>query len=169
MKRGMKMNETDILYSFIIGIASGIVSSVIVTICYRIKDGEKERQNYFTNLRLYFAGLTNIDVTEVDSLFGYMSTHELPKTFKWIHFKKSEWVIITNLYEKVMLLNESVCTYVEEKYKLVDQNKSEDEIDCILGTTYLRQIIHAKTLILKESITIQSLGNKTLKKILKNS
>lgn len=163
------MNETEILYSFIIGIASGIVSSVIVTIYYRIKDGEKERQNYFTNLRLYFAGLASITATEVDALSEYISTHELPKTFKWIHLKKSEWIIIANLSEKVMHLNESVCTYVEEKYKLIEQKKSEDEIDYILGTTYLPQIVHAKALILKESIAIQSLGNETLKKILKKT
>lgn len=162
------MHEMEIFYNFVIGIASGIVSSVLVTIFYRIKDGEKERQEFFTHFRMYFWGLSNITSTDIDSLADYLSTHELPSVYKWIHLKKDEWILVTDLSIKVMNLNELICAYSEEKYRLAEQNKSEEDIDYILKTKYLHKIIHAKIEILAENTKIQLLGNKTLKKVLKN-
>ena len=47
------MSWNEIEYSLIIGVISGIISSIIVTQLYRIKDRERDRTLFLKDLRTF--------------------------------------------------------------------------------------------------------------------
>lgn len=163
------MDNLELIYSFIIGIASGIVSSVLVTVFYRMKDSEKERQAYFANLRAYMSKMLIPEPGNIAEMIDFYCSNELPTIFWWIRLKKSEYKIVAEASEKILNLQELISQYSEEQLKLVEESKPQEDIDEVLAEKYLPKIAFARAEILVVSLEVKSLGNKTLKRIRKNT
>lgn len=131
----------DLIYSFVIGIASGIISSLIVTAIYRKIDQEKERQRYFSDIRRYIANLLNIDTSDLVALDNYTICNEFPVLQKWIHLKKDETIIINKLQNKINYLSTIMLDYKTGKISLLKHDKTEEEINDILSCKYTPELI----------------------------
>lgn len=165
------MTSQEIFFSFIVGIASGIVSSVLVTVFYRIKDGEKDRQTFFLAVNEYVGGLISISTDDMDAMSAFISSHQLPRIFKWIRLTKAENIVILELYERVSDLQDVLMGYYESTSEIYDQvlnnSISPEESIAALKEKYLPQIISARVFILGMRVKVQSLGNKELQKVIK--
>jgi len=162
------MNNNELIFSFIVGVASGIVSSVLVTAFYRKKDGEKDRQSFFMSFRKYVSQLIAIELSDIDGMSDYFSANELPKVFKWIHLNKDELKIVLGIIEKISELQDLILAYEEEKLKLLDSTTKQEAKD-ILIPKYLSAIVLARTEIICANLELTSLGNKTLTKYIKKN
>ena len=169
----------ELIFSFVIGIASGIVSSVLVTIFYRRKDSEKDRQAFFTAIKEYTGGLTAIAADDIEAISTFLSSHERPQIFKWIRLTKDERTTLYELFDRILKLQEVITEYHTEVSKIYDPfiNQQEDSPPsetCIndrkdsAKEEFDSQIRVALTSIRVMTLHISVLGNKEMTKLMKD-
>lgn len=123
------MSFTDILISIITGIISGILSSLIITVIYRKIDQEKDRQNYFHDLRAYIYLLFSHSFSDTEKLKDFFLVNEFPCPYKWIHLTKQEKDLIHEVEQYCESLRDLILMYHTEKEESkftkqpFDQNK----------------------------------------------
>lgn len=161
------MDQVELIYSFSIGIASGIVSSVLVTAFYRKRDEEKERQAYFASLRMYVDKLLITKFDDITAMIDFYCSNELPPVFRWVPLKNDEYKTIAEISMKVLHLQELISQYSEEKLNMSQKGFEPKDTDFTLNQKYLPQISHAHAEIIAANIELKTLGNKTLKQIRK--
>ena len=178
------MTSREIFLSFIVGVASGIISSMLVTIFYRIKDSEKDRQAFFVAVNEYVRGLTYTSIDgsrgliytstdEVKTMYTFMSSHPFPRIYKWIRLTKTERIIILELYKYVSNLQDLLIDYHSSILEISDQVLSdsitrEEALDA-LKKKYLPYILSIRISIISMSAKIELLGNKKALENMKKS
>lgn len=149
----------ELIYSFVIGIASGIISSVIVTATYRKIDQEKERQHYFAEIRKYFSNLVNISSSDLPSFIDYLVCNEFPIHYKWIRLEKYEVETIQQLKSKKNEISEIVLNYCNDKSLLYEQGMNVQYINDNLVDKYIQKLSKLMNEISNMTEEILSLGN----------
>lgn len=168
----------ELIFSFVIGIASGIVSSVMVTVFYRIKDGEKDRQAFFSTVKEYIGGLIAIPADDIEAMSAFYSSHEYPRIFKWIRLTKDEHTILDKLDDRISELQDVIVNYYLEASTVYDPILAQQEapmpseatinaFNDSLKEKYHTDIVLARTRIIVMRAEIDSLGNKEMTKIMK--
>lgn len=148
----------ELFLSFVIGIASGIISSIIVTVIYRKIDQEKYRQQYFSEIKLYFKKLMNIDTSDLTSLENYWICSEYPTLHKWIHLKGNERKIIQDLNYKVRDLSKIMVNYFNDKKLLLEQDTNAQNVNSILVNKYTPILLNLMNEIIPMTKNIILLG-----------
>lgn len=83
----------------IIGIISGIISSIMVTQVYRIMDKKRDRFGYLNRLNTYTVGLRSklsayengeISDSYIVNVYNYLTKTEVPKKESWVHLCDKE-------------------------------------------------------------------------------
>ena len=148
----------ELFLSFIIGIASGIISSIIVTVIYRKIDQEKERQQYFSEIKLYVKKLIHINTSDLTSLENYWKCNEYPTLHKWIHLKNYEKKIIQDLNIIIEDLSKTMTNYFIDKASLLKQGTNAQDTNCILVNNYTPTLLNIIDKIIPMLKNIISLG-----------
>lgn len=128
-------------WSFIMGVASGIISGIIVTVIYRIIDQEKERQRYFSDIRSYVKHLMNIDTSDLETFSTYWICNEFPTKYKWIRLKNNEVKIVQDLKSKMENVSDIMVCYFEDKLSMLELDKGEQTIDDELINKYTPKLM----------------------------
>lgn len=105
---------------FLVGLVSGIVSSLLVTMYYRYKDSERDRQKYFTSLRRYTSELIAISTKDIEAIRHFYFTNERPPIYKWVRLKRDEWKIVYQLDDKLNQLGDVLISYIEDDARLIE-------------------------------------------------
>lgn len=132
---------SEMTWSFIIGVASGIISGIIVTVIYRIIDQERERQKYFADIRSYIKHLMNIDTSDLNAFSTYWLCNEFPTKYKWIHLKNNEVKIVQDLKLKIQGISEMMVDYFKDKSSMLEQDKNDQIIDAELINKYTPELM----------------------------
>lgn len=83
----------------VVGVISGIISSIIVTQGYRILDKKRERFLYLNRIYIYIKGLRsklaayeNGEISDdyIVNIYNYLVQTELPKRESWVHLRSKE-------------------------------------------------------------------------------
>ena len=156
MREEIAMNSSDIVLSFVVGLLSGVISSILVTIFYRWKDSEKERQNYFLALRQYVSRLSNISATDIHKTSDFFGTYELPIIYKWIRLKKDEFIMVNKTLTIIMDYQHAFCKLYEKTLRDDEYTEIKLEPDDIV------ELVKKHALITYKMTEVISLGNKTL-------
>lgn len=90
--------DNTLIQGFILGLISGIISSVIVTQTYRIIDKRERRGNYFNLLQTYIFTVSNYLVTDPFKIGNFYDLNEFPRPNKWIHLDRKEITGIIEIY-----------------------------------------------------------------------
>ncbi len=119
-----------------IGIITGIISSLIVTVIYRYKDAERTRAAFLQELSL-FSAKTNLMLISwlsasenkivVQQIYNLM--HTCPFWFRWIRFSKEEKKIVEFILDesKKILADIAQSETLEQQIKCDDFVKSDKE------------------------------------------
>jgi len=118
---------SSILESFMIGIASGLVSSIIVTVYYRNKDMERDRQNLFLEIRKYQRQLITMDYSDVKAVSDFIGENELPSIHKWIKLKPNEKKIVKEFNELVLQIQEQAFKCQYQKIAISQNNRPKED------------------------------------------
>lgn len=97
----------------VVGVISGIISSIIVTQGYRILDKKRERFLYLNRIYIYIKGLRsklaayeNGEISDdyIVNIYNYLVQTELPKKESWVHLYDKEKKVVNDfkkLFENV--------------------------------------------------------------------
>ena len=80
------------------GVISGVISSIIVTQYYRVKDRERDRVKYFEELRAFYIELkTQLwAINDPDEILKLPKIKK-PKLYKWIYVNQDEGIVINKI------------------------------------------------------------------------
>lgn len=151
------MDLFDLLNSFVVGIASGIVSSVIVTAAYRFYDRERDRQNYFQALQTYIDSIVKIGLQDTYALIEFTEKHKLPKQYRWVHLNKVEQQIIDDAIKK-----EYIITNVLTQFYFESRDIPQNEIDNLWESKFESEVISAVAELTPAALKVMCLGEKVL-------
>ena len=105
------MSLFDILCNLFVGVISGIISSLAITLYYRKKDEEKDRQFFFCDVRSYVNRLAEIDSNDINAIALFLSTNEFPRVFPWIKLNKNESNVVYEVHSHAMDLQKAILEY----------------------------------------------------------
>lgn len=100
-------------YGLVVGVISGIISSIIVTQGYRILDKKRERFLYLNRIYIYISGLRSqlsayengkISDDYIVNIYNYLVKTELPKREAWVHLHFKEKKVtkdFKNIFENI--------------------------------------------------------------------
>ena len=100
-------NNANAIGSIIIGILTGVISSVIVTRNYRMKDDEREKIVFLKELYLFSARasvristslLQREETMTIEQVQDFLN--ECPICYSWIKFRNDEIDIVKNVYQE---------------------------------------------------------------------
>ena len=122
---------------WIVGIISGIISSLIITVFYRKIDNainkERDRQLFFSELREFSRQLSAdvLNVQEIDHLTfaklleNFYTRYEFPRQFRWVKLTKEEEYRIVNYSFAYYYLLEQSDEYIKEYDRLMYSQKEK--------------------------------------------
>lgn len=118
------------------GIVTGIISSVIVTVVYRIIDSERIRATFLQELSLFSAKTSLMLVSWLSASENkiilqqiYNLMYTCPSWFRWIRFAKEEKKIVEFIFDesKKILADIAQSEMLEQQIKCNDFVKSDKE------------------------------------------
>ena len=104
------------IISFIIGIASGAISSVLVTILYRKVDSNRERDLMFASANLFISRFLVLDCENIENVYEFLRCNTPPKVYNWSPLKKDEKRLFIKLYNLVFELRRDLSTYHTDNF-----------------------------------------------------
>lgn len=156
-REGIKISIIDLLNSFVVGIASGIVSSIIVTAAYRLYDRERDRQIYFAALQTYINSIVRIGLNDTYALIEFTKNHKLPKQYRWVHLNKVEQQIVDSAKKEDYTLSRILSNFYFESRKI-----PKDEIDNLWKSKFRSEVIDVVAELAQIAIKVRCLGEKVL-------
>lgn len=105
----------ELFLSFVIGIASGIISSIIVTASYRKIDQERDRQIFFFKIKQFESSFLAVDDTDLDATLNFLRCSNVPKPYKWIHLSTEEKLLVHTLSEIIQDLKTTLFNLLIER------------------------------------------------------
>lgn len=118
------MSWNEIEYSLIIGVISGIISSIIVTQLYRIKDRERDRILFFERFEDFYLKLCSLLSSLMfpnEEVFLELKNIYPPRKYRWIYLKKEEASIIYKIDEIYYSLASKIREMSNEYQKTKDE------------------------------------------------
>lgn len=155
------MDVNELFIGLITGIVSGILSSIIVTKYYRWKDRERDRQSYFARYRAFIHELAN--TKGISSTVNFLTYTEVPRTYEWIHLTEEENETINSVNKLIAEFYFAVYSYTRDKGS--STSKISDLLDA--EPTLIEKYNNMRTEIAISRIKVDSLGNESLTKLLK--
>ena len=111
--------------SLIIGIVSGVISSLLITIFYRRIDAERERIVFFTDANKITSQFLVLDPNNIEAMYNFIEHSTLPKIYKWSPLSRDEKTLIHLLNLTLHTIRSEIVEYsvfhnIEESTLMAD-------------------------------------------------
>lgn len=112
--------------NIIIGIITGIISSVMVTQAYRIKDRERDRIKFFEEFHCFYSDFYYLLMSiPSNQVYSELKNIHPPRKYSWIHIKDEENAIIENVKEVYYTVSEKMFDFSLQSLKVESELEKE--------------------------------------------
>lgn len=113
--------------NILIGLGTGCLSGWAITNYYRKKDEERDRQQFFFEVRQYLLRLVNLNFSNPKEIIEFLLVNDFPPIYSWVKISDDEGNVILDLYKKIEMIQ-----YIA-KDCIILQEKARDEFTAELG------------------------------------